>query len=170
MISDLVNQTLEMELWAGWHQFWLQDDDISLGRDADLWNEETVRQMIVVGPRFVWIGTDRHATVPVKLIVSQNPYAKDLDKYDLVNRCGLEIQTGRIVIGGCGDYWPESRRIDVPAGYYEIRIGYGKLDTWRGNGLEGDDFYDVFVSPSKSLIETRTLKDTRQKPHGILNN
>lgn len=160
MSNDLIAQTIELDIWAGWHQFHLQDDEITLGKDANLWNDKTIRQMLAVGDRFIWIGTARHATVPVKLFLTRQSVTIDQTKYDLVNRCGLDIQTGRIVLGMI-EYWPDAYRINAPPGYYEVLVCYAKLNALRGNGLEGDDFYDLFVSPCEGPIDLQTLKDVR---------
>ncbi|MGQ0543280.1 MAG: hypothetical protein ACT4O9_15765 [Blastocatellia bacterium] len=163
MTVELKEQVVETELFADYFQFYLQDDDISKGNLEDAWTKEAVDRLLAADQFVVGIGTVRNMDVPVRITVTKADLDIDFDKYDLVNRCGLEIWTERIVIAGCTDYFPDALRIEVPAGFYDIRIGYGNLDSIRENGLDGDDFYDVLISPTSGPIEVQTLKDARQR-------
>lgn len=63
-------------------------------------------------------------------------------------RPSIEVQSGRIVIAGCTDYFPEAKRLEVRPGTYRARIYYGDLDTLSQDGLAGNDHYRVVLWPS----------------------
>jgi hypothetical protein len=52
---------------------------------------------------------------------------------------------------------PDAARIAVAPGTYRARIFYGKLDSLRSNGLEGDDHYRVVFWPTPAVMP-RVLK------------
>jgi hypothetical protein len=56
-----------------------------------------------------------------------------------VNECTLDVQSGRIVIAGCTDYFPTAARIEVSPGSYRARLYYGNLDALS------DDHYKVVL-------------------------
>lgn len=69
------------------------------------------------------------------------------DGWDQVNDCSIEVKSGRIVIAGCTDYFPDAARITVAPAIYRVRIYYGKLDTLSDDGLAGEDHYRVVLWP-----------------------
>ena len=62
-----------------------------------------------------------------------------------MNECTLDVQSGRIVIAGCTDYFPDAVRIEVFPGSYRARLYYGNLDALSDDGLDGDDHYKVVL-------------------------
>jgi hypothetical protein len=163
MVSELREQIIETKLFADYFQFYLQDDDISKGNTEDLWTDEAIKRLLAVAPFVVGIGTERNMTVLVKIQVCEKFTDLNFDNYDLVNECGLEIETGRINISGCTDNFHEALKIEVPKGLYELIIGYGNLNSIEDEqGLDGDDSYDVFIKPANKFIQIKTLKDIRK--------
>jgi hypothetical protein len=57
----------------------------------------------------------------------------------------IQIDTGRLVIAGCTDYFPDAARIEVEPGTYNALIGYKGLGTLSEDGLDGDDSYHIFL-------------------------
>ena len=68
-----------------------------------------------------------------------------------MTECSIEVPSGRIVIAGCTDYFPDADRVNVLAGTYQARISYGQLDTLSDDGLDGDDRYRVQLWPDSAL-------------------
>ena len=140
-------QTQHFELFADYFQFYLQDEAVK-GDLSDSWNEEAVGRLLALAPGTIGVGTVRDMQVPVDVEVRDAPPDDDLDKWDHVNECSFDVQSGRIVIAGCTDYFPETKRLEVPPGTYRARIYYGDLDTLSQNGLEGNDHYRIVLWPS----------------------
>jgi hypothetical protein len=95
--------------------------------------------------------------VPVTVEVLDAEPHSDLDCWDHVTECSLEAPSGRIVIAGCTDYFPDAARIQVEPGAYRARISYGSLDTLSEDGLDGDDRYRVQLWQAPP-IDPRVIK------------
>lgn len=134
------------EIFADYFQFYLQDDDIRHGDLSDAWTEAgAVETMLALGPHVIGVGTVRNMTVPVTVRMCEARPDIGEAGFDRVNACAIEIETGRLVIAGCTDYFPDATRIAVEPGTYDVLIGYKGLDTLSKNGLEGDDSYHIFL-------------------------
>jgi hypothetical protein len=79
------------------------------------------------------------------------------DEWDHITTASLQIDTGRIVVAGCTDYYPDAARIEVAPGIYEAVICYSKLGSLSVAGLDGEDSYHVHLFPGRE-IEPAILK------------
>jgi hypothetical protein len=147
---------IEYELFADYFQFYLQDESAE-GNLGESWNEEAVARLLAIAPGTVGVGTVRNMNVPVTVEILDAEPACDLDPWDHVTECSLDVPTGRIVIAGCTDYFPDAARIEVPAGTYRVRVSYGSLNTLSEDGLDGEDRYLVHLWQG-SPTEPRVLK------------
>lgn len=135
------------ELFADYYQFYLQDEHAS-GDWADAWTDEAVAQLLAVAPGVIGVGTARNSAVPVEVEVLEAEPAGDLSQWERVNECSIDVPSGRIVIAGCTDYFPDAARVAVRPGSYRARIYYAGLDTLAPDGLQGDDRYRVVLWPA----------------------
>ena len=144
-----MKQSYSFNLFADYFQIYLQDER-SEGNLGKSWTNEAVNRLLALAPGIIGIGTARNMMVPVIVKVLDEAPSDDIGEWDQINECSIEISSGRIVISGCTDYYPTAARIIVPKGTYRVRIYYGKLETLRNNGLEGDDQYKVVLWPGSS--------------------
>jgi hypothetical protein len=135
-----------LNLFADYYQFYLQDE-LADADPPDDWSEQLTTQMIATAPGIVGIGTARNMTVPVRVEFFNTQPDEQCMGWDHVAEASLYVPSGRIVIAGCTDYFPEARRFSVSPGSYRIRVCYGGLDTLREDGLDGDDHYRVLLWP-----------------------
>lgn len=106
----------------------------------------------------IGVGTVRNMNVPVTVEIGDiAPEENDLSAWDQVNECSIDVSSGRLVVAGCTDYFPEAARIDLAGGTYRARIYYGNLDSLRNNGLDGDDHYRI-VLWSEPAAPLRVMK------------
>lgn len=133
---------IEYELFADYFQFYLQDESAEGNLEAS-WSEEAVARLLAIAPGTVGVGTVRNMNVPVTVEILDAEPAPDFDLWDHVTECSLDVPTGRIVIAGCTDYFPDAARIDVPPGTYRTRVSYGSLNTLSEDRLDGEDRYRV---------------------------
>jgi hypothetical protein len=104
--------------------------------------------------------------VPVTVDIADiAPEEHDFSAWDQVNECSIDVPSGRLVIAGCTDYFPEAARIDLPPGTYRARIYYGNLNSLTNNGLDGEDHYRI-VLWSESPAPVRVLKQRSTHPAG----
>ena len=88
--------------------------------------------------------------VPVEIRVEESEPPLDLDAYDHVAETSVDFPSGQLVVAGNADYWPDAARIEVAAGTHRVRALYSGLGTVSGDGLEGEDAYEVVLWPAPS--------------------
>jgi len=136
------------ELFADYFQFYIQDDDMKFGDLSAAWTEEAVERLLAVSDHVVGVGTVRNMDVPVHVSVSDSLPALKEGEWDRINSASIECDTGRLVLAGCTDYFPDAARLPVPPGRYDTLIAYKGLDTLSEDGLDGNDSYHLFIAPS----------------------
>ncbi|MHC2437519.1 hypothetical protein [Bradyrhizobium sp. USDA 4451] len=149
-------KSLELSLFADYFQFYIQDEPAS-GDLSAAWTEEATDRMLAIAPGTVGIGTVRNMDVPVTVTLLEQEPDDDSANWDHVVEASLDVASGRVVIAGCTDYFPDAVRIETPPGSYRVRVSYGALDTLSENGLEGDDHYRLQLWPA-APIAVRVLK------------
>ncbi len=138
----------EFSLFADYFQFYLQDDSPGVGTENP-WTEQATNDMLAVAHGYVIVGTARNMTVPVALEVYDSDPGYIPEEWDHVTECSMEVRSGKIVVAGCTDYFPDATRIQVGPGPYAIRVLYGDLDKLSWSGLEGEDHYLVMMWPGR---------------------
>lgn len=142
----MTTQRHHFDLFADYHQFYLQDELVD-GNLGDSWTQEATDRLLAITDGTVGVGTVRNMTVPVDVEVVDTEPQDSFDDWDQVNECSIDVKSGRLVIAGCTDYFPDAARIQVPPGTYRARIYYGKLASLSEDGLEGEDYYRVVLWP-----------------------
>jgi len=145
-------QRFEFKIFADYFQFYLQDERAS--RDlSESWTQEAVDRLLATAPGTIGVGTVRNMDVPVVVEIAEKPPDDDLMAWDQVNECSIDAPSGRLVVAGCSDYFPDAARIELSAGTYRARIYYGNLTSLSGNGLEGRDHYrlTLWQAPDEPL-------------------
>lgn len=153
-------QRFKYKLFADYYQFYLQDETAT-GDLSESWTQEAVDRLLAIAPGTIGIGTVRNMTVPVVVEIADSEPNEDRTEWDQVNECSLEVQSGRIVIAGCTDYFPDAARIEVKPGSYKARVYYGNLNVLRDDALDRDDHYKVVLwrdtpAPIK-ILKQRTI-------------
>ncbi|MEP6904370.1 MAG: hypothetical protein ABJA66_21815 [Actinomycetota bacterium] len=146
---------LDFEIFADYHQFYLEDETSPHGTD-EIWTKETVEKMLGVSEKLVAVGTARNMTVPVSVEFYDGEPALELEKYSRVNECSLKVTSNRLVLLGCTDYYPDAARIEVEPATYGVRVLYGNLETVHD--LEGEDFYVLQLWKAGEIKPVKTLK------------
>ena len=137
----------KLSLFADYFQFYLQDEAAS-GDLSDSWSQEAVDRLLALAPGTIGVGTVRNMDVPVMLQLLAAAPPLDLDAWDHVNECSIDVPSGRLVVAGCTDYFPDAFRLAVAPGSYRARISYGDLDDLSEDGLDGNDCYRVQLWPA----------------------
>jgi len=149
----------ELTLFADYHQFYIQDEDVDRNL-SDAWTDEAVERLLAVAPGAVGIGTVRNVDVPVTIAVLEREPALDVDKFDQVVECSIVVKSGAIVVAGCTDYFPDAARIKIPSGPYRLRASFEGLESVSADGLEGNEQYHLQLWPasmgSVEILKQRT--------------
>lgn len=139
-----MSQRFEFTLFADYFHFYLQDESVQ-GDLSESWNQEAVDRLLAIAPGTIGVGTVRNMNVPVVVEIAEAEPVEDFNQWDQVNECTLEVQSGRVVIAGCTDYYPDAARIELSPGPHRARVYYGKLKSLSADGLDGDDHYKVVL-------------------------
>lgn len=151
---------IQLKLFADYFQLYIQDEQAA-GDLSDKWTTEAVEMLLAVTDGTIGIGTVRNMYVPVtiKTFDAEPPFlADDENMIGQINECDLQVSSGKIVIAGCTDYFPDARRIELKNGIYRARIYYGNLDSLSENGLEGEDFYEIHLWPTDKKQGIKSIK------------
>src|SRR5437899_7893584 len=111
-----MTRSFQYEIFADYHQFYLQDDDQSFGDLSAAWTDEATERLLAVAPHVIGVGTVRNLTVPVSVAVHESRPQISEEEWDHITAASLQIDTGRVVVAGCTDYYPEAARIEVVPG------------------------------------------------------
>jgi hypothetical protein len=118
-------EKFEFNLFADYHQFYLQDEqdafdnaskvitEENVGDLPNPWTNENVGDLLGVLPKQISVGTARNMTVPVIVEIQEDEPNEDLTEYDHITQCSFVVPSGKIVIAGCTDGLAESARILV---------------------------------------------------------
>ncbi len=146
--EEKFHSSYQLNLFADYYQFSLQDEEAA-DKQPDDWGDQLVTKMIAVAPGIIGISTARNTTVPVSVDILNVQPNDDFTDWDHVAEASLEVPSGRIVIAGCSDYFPDAKRLAVPSGSYRVRVYYGGLDGISEDGLDGEDHYSVIMWPEE---------------------
>ena len=141
-------QSFELNLFADYFQFYIQDDDDNYGNLSDAWTQEAVDNLLAVSDHVIGIGTVRNMDVQVFIEITGTLPILNADDWDRINYSTIDCDTGRLVVAGCTDYYPEAKRINVDPGRYKVAIGYKNLDKLSEDKLDGEDSYHLFIAPN----------------------
>ena len=141
------------QIFADYFQFYLQDE-AAIGDLADSWGDEAVERLLAVAPGVVGVGTVRNMKVPVTLEVLNAEPSLHIEDYDHIVECSLVMESQKLVIAGCTDYFPEAARVEVTPGTYRVRILYSNLASLSEDGLDGSDQYDIklWLAPPAGVV------------------
>jgi hypothetical protein len=135
----------ELELFVDYFQFYIQDDNPDVGDLSDAWTEEAVENLLAVSNGVVGIGTARNMDVLVEVFVQDTRPNLNESDFDKINTAVIECLTGKLVVAGCTDYFPDAKRIAVTPGTYNVTIGYKNLKDLSDDGLDGNDSYHIWL-------------------------
>jgi hypothetical protein len=138
----------ELEVFADYHQFYIQDGGINPAAPTD-WSEEDVAHRVKVAANVVVVCPVRNMSVPVEVEVSTTEPSVDVGAYDHVVRCSLSLPTGYLQVHECTG--GERLRLSVQAGTYSVLVLFSALGSLSEDGLEGEDRYRIFLWPGREL-------------------
>jgi hypothetical protein len=158
--------THRFTLFADYHQFYIQDEDSSGDLSAS-WTPEATARLLALAPGVVGVGTARNVEVPVEIILEQSEPPLDEARWDHVIECDLAVPTGRLVVAGCMDYFPDAVRLPVRPGDHRVRVCMSGLGSISEDGPDGTDEYHLFLWPAPPagvrMIKQSVPPDTQRE-------
>jgi hypothetical protein len=153
----MLKEKHELEIFADYHQFYLQDEQAD-GDLSDSWTEQAIKDSFALTLGTIGIGTVRNMDVPVTVEVHTSEPENDFDEWDRIIECNIDVPSGKIVVAGCTDYYPDAVRISVEPGVYQARVFYGELDSLSEDGLDGNDKYKIVLWLGE-MINPKVIKE-----------
>ncbi|HIF9325871.1 TPA: hypothetical protein ACX6RQ_003020 [Photobacterium damselae] len=98
----------ELDLFADYHQFYLQDDEVEKNDLGDAWTEETIERLSASIYFAIGIGTVRNMDVPVFIKILEAKPSISFDDWEYVVMTSIEYETEKLVIAGCTNYFPDA--------------------------------------------------------------
>ena len=158
----MIVQNYNLNLFADYFQFYIQDEQVP-GDLSNSWTPDAVKRLLALADGTVGIGTVRNMFVPVTIkFFDSEPSLADLDNYNQVNECDIIITSGKMVVAGCTDYFPEAVRIETSPGTYRVRIYYSNLEKLSEDGLDGDDNYELHLWRVEQSHELKVIKQFKE--------
>ncbi|MGK5728542.1 hypothetical protein [Streptomyces sp. URMC 124] len=127
-----------LRLFADYFQIHILDDE-SDGDLSDVWNEQTVRDGLGVAEDALAIGTSVNVNVAVSVHILEARPDDDSDDHDHVVEASLNLTSGRLVVLGCTDYFPDAARFDMPAGWTRVRASRRNLAAAVEADIDSDN-------------------------------
>jgi hypothetical protein len=109
------------------------------------------------GKASLLIGTLRSFTVPFHVEIFDDRPELDLENWDHVNECSIEVYA-KLVFSGVADSEEQMIVVDLPKGIYGVFIAYKGLGTIDEMGIEGNDEYYAFLWPSAEHLNKQVVK------------
>lgn len=151
----MMSRQFAFEVFADYHQFYLQDGGIYPDAPTD-WTDDDVQRRVKAIDHVVVICPLRNMTVPVVLELHDSEPSIDLSDYDHVVQCTVDLPTGELQIHECTG--GEILRQKVEPGYYAVLALFSGLETIDESGLEGNDAYRLLLWPTSSALPLAVIK------------
>lgn len=141
-------QEFQVEVFADYHQFYVQDGGVNPDAPTD-WTDEDVESRAKVSQNVVVICPVRNMTVPVSVEVYDSQPSYELSHVDHAIRCSLALPTGGLQIHECTG--GERLRVSITPGTYGVIALFTGLSLLSEDGLEGEDAYRVLLWPASAM-------------------
>ena len=124
-------QHYRFQLSAEFNQFYLQDE---ASEGEATWSIEEELNNVALDAGLIAVGTECDRVVPVEIHISASEPLLDVEAWDHIVECTIDVPSGHLVVCGCVDDFPTAARIELDPGKYRARICYGNLIIAHGYG------------------------------------
>lgn len=136
-------------LFADYFQFVVQDEE-SDDDFATIWTADALSAQTAFGRSAICPGTLRNVEVPVEVVVTDEDPLVSLDDVDHAVEGSVEFPSGRVVVMGCTQYFPDAPRFDVQPGTYRALAVMTGTDSIQNEWDPADDKYIVYLWPGSA--------------------
>jgi len=93
-------QKRSFEVFADYHQFYLWDEEIAPEAPID-WSDDDVAHRLKAAPNVVVVCPVRNMTVPVEVELHDTEPTYNIDAWDHIAECSLDLPSGKLQIHEC---------------------------------------------------------------------
>jgi hypothetical protein len=140
----------KLQFTTSYHQFYLCDKDyIGDTGSFDFWTDNSFADKLAIetGILGVSIGTYGHVNTTISILDQRNE-KPDLALYDHVVEASLEITSGILQVLDCPNSNVELE-LNVPPGFYRVRVSAAGLDSIVDEDEEAEDTYHIEIWPEE---------------------
>jgi len=152
---------LSSNLSVGYSQIYLEDYSCEFHVHEGTWNDEEMSSMLCVGKNFMIIGTVQRIQAPFSIEVLGDKPQLDLNAWDHINECSIEVNSG-LLVSGDFDTEGEMLNVDLEKSIYQTFVCYSGLGIISRDELDGAESYHVFIWPALNHIPKRVLKQWKE--------
>ncbi len=135
----------EYKILAAGAALYFSDDDAQVDADA-LWKDILPQQMLVAGDGVFSVRAELDCYVKVLVAVRETELELAEAEFTLLGGCLLDVPSGRIVIAGSAELFPDAARIPVSPALYRVAVYAGSLDTIYGGLRKSQNCLRVVLS------------------------
>lgn len=136
-------------IFADYFQFVVQDEK-SEDDFGSIWTEEALNRMVAIGETAICLGTLRNVDVPVEVHVMDVEPGLLLEELDHVAEGSFRSPTGRLVVMGCTEYFPDAPRFAVAPGSYRFLYLISGVETITSEWEPAEDLYRLYIWPGEA--------------------
>lgn len=130
-------------IFADYFQVYLQDLDHWEDFSADWANPRVCDDLYIVKNHGLVFVTARNVEVPVLVRTEDHPY--ELDDWDHLIECSIELKSGTFILKGPTDDEKIAPRVTLDPGVYRVRVLFAGLNEISEDGLNGEDRYEIHI-------------------------
>ncbi len=150
-------------IFADYFQFIIQDES-SEDDFGTIWTEEALASGTAFGQLAICPGTLRNVEVPVEVVVLDGEPVIDLEEVDHAVEGSFDVPSGKLVVMGCTQYFPDAPRVEVPAGTYRVLVVMTGIASIKNESEPAEDRYLVYLWPGAAR-GARLLKHWKATPN-----
>lgn len=136
-------------LFADYFQFVVQDEE-SDDDFATIWTKDALAAQTAFGKSAICPGTMRNVEVPVEIILSDEDPLISLDDVDHAVEGSIALPSGRVVVMGCTQYFPDAPRFKIEPGTYRALAVMVGIQSIQNEWDPADDKYTVYLWPGSA--------------------
>lgn len=135
----------EYKILAAGAALFFSDDDVQLDAGA-LWKGISPGQMLVADDGVLSVRAVPDSYVRVLVDVREAEPERAEAEFSMLGSCLLDVPSGRIVIAGSAELYPDAARIPVRPALYRVAVYAGSLDTIYGGLRHSQNCLKVVLS------------------------
>ncbi|HSI50205.1 MAG TPA: hypothetical protein VLA61_18180 [Ideonella sp.] len=144
-----MHETHAFIVFADYFQFVVQDED-SEDDFATIWTPEALACQTAFGKSAVCPGTLRNVDVPIEIVMVDADPEIPLGTVDHAVEGSIEITSGKVVVMGCTQYFPDAPRFEVKPGTYRVLAVMEGIGSIQHEWEPADDKYTVYMWPGEA--------------------
>lgn len=149
--------SIEFEIFADYHQIFI-DGSGTKDMSEYVVSDDDIKERLYTDRGLLVVQTCRDIETRIKFDVCDIKPEAETSRWDHMVQCGFEVTSGSISVFGSTDFVDDYHKIPMESGVYGVFVCYSGLGTISEDGLDGDDYYHIFLWKESSFLKKEVLK------------